>query len=162
MQKAGPWHTCALHLLHFCIDFTWRCFKPCMHRYADFEPAGPSFILLKYLWLCYIGNGKSFPKHGSWTLNLRTLHLRMLSLRHFIFRQLNLRVVTPSEISPSGYYNFGMFHLRDVSPSGCYTFGSFTFGKLHLWAFHHRRSSETVEGVILWSCYVPKVKHLKV
>ena len=33
-----------------------------MHRYADFEPAGPSFILLKYLWLCYIGNGKEFSK----------------------------------------------------------------------------------------------------
>ena len=99
---------------------------------------------------------------GSWTLQLRTLHLRMLYLRDFIFWQLNLQAVTPSEISPSGCYTFGMFDLRDVSPSGRYTFGKFTFGKLHLWTFHLRKSSETVEGVILRSCNVPKVKHLKV
>ena len=72
-------------------------------------------------------------KIGSWTLHLRTLHLRMLYLRHFIFRQLNLRAVTPSEISPSGCYTFGMFHLLDVSPSGC-----FTFGQLHLRKFQLR------------------------
>ena len=68
--------------------------------------------------------------------------LRMLYLRHFINEQLNLSALTPSEISPSGCYNFGMFHLRfgmvqlravtplQVSPSGSYTFGLFTFGRL--------------------------------
>ena len=64
---------------------------------------------------------------GSWKL-----HLRMLYLRHLIFGRLSLWVVIPLEISPSGFYTLGMFHLRDVSPSGSYTFGSFTFGKAHL------------------------------
>ena len=73
-------------------------------------------------------------KIGSWTLHLRTLHLRMLYFRQFIFGQLNLRAVTPSEISPSGCFIFGMFHLRDgspleVSPSESYIFGLFTFGR---------------------------------
>ena len=86
-------------------------------------------------------------KIGSWTL-----HLRMLYLECFIFGQLNLRAVTPSEISPSGCYIFGMFHPRDVSTSGINTFRNFTFGKLHLWTFPFRMSSETLEGVILRSC----------
>ena len=127
------------------------------------------------MYLCFRGHctrcpNKSVPHlkvvgtpydFGSWTLHLRTLDLRMLYLRHFIFGQLNLRSVTPSDISPSGCYTFGMFHLRDVSPLGSYTFGSFTFGKLHLWTFHLRTSSETLEGVILRNCNFPKVKHLK-
>ena len=76
-------------------------------------------------------------KSGSWTLHLRTLHLRMLSLRHFIFGQLNLRLVTPSEISPSECYTFGMFHLWDVSPSGCFTFGQLHLRRFHLWEVTH-------------------------
>jgi len=92
-------------------------------------------------------------KIGSWTLHLRTLHLRMLYLRHFIFRKLHLRRFHLLEVTPSGYFTFWMLHLRDVSPSGC-----FTFGQLHLQRFHPRTFSETLEGVILQSCNVQKVK----
>ena len=101
--------------------------------------------------------------YGSWTLHLRTLHLRMLFLRYLIFGDftfwmLHLRVVSPSGSYTFGNFTFWMLHLRDVSPSGCFTFGQLHLLNLHhLWTFHLRTSSETVEGEILRSCNVPKV-----
>ena len=68
-----------------------------------------NFPFLQYYVLYLIKVSKTV---GSWTLHLRTLHLRMLYLRHFIFGQLNLRAVTPLEISPSGCYTLGMLRLQ--------------------------------------------------
>ena len=100
----------------------------------------------------------TFGMFHLWQLHYWRFHLLDVTPSGcFIFGMFHLRYV-----SPSGCFTFGMFHLRDVSTSVNYTFGSFTFGKLHLWTFHLRTSSETVEGVILRSCNVPKVKHLKV
>ena len=69
----------------------------------------------------HTSNQDTLWKWLNWEENLRT------------FYDQQIRAVTPSEISPSGCYTFGMFHLRtvttlEVSPSESYTFGLFTFG----------------------------------
>ena len=69
----------------------------------------------------HTSNQDTLWKWLNWEENLRT------------FYDQQIRAATPSEISPSGCYTFGMFHLRtvttlEVSPSESYTFGLFTFG----------------------------------
>ena len=109
----------------------------------------------------HTSNQDTLWKWLNWEENLRT------------FYDQQIRAVTPSEISPSGCYTFGMFHLRtvttlEVSPSESYTFGLFTFGLFQkLWC--NFAKLKCPEGDVMsrrWNiwrcnfrrCNIPKVK----
>ena len=85
---------------------------------------------------CVVTWKKLSEHRGSGTLHLRTLHLWMLHLRKLeLWKFLKLL-----DITPSGSYTFGQFHLWNitplevtpsyVSPSEHYTFGTLQLRKI--------------------------------